>query len=138
MFSKRRQGHKLFCEILAHELVQLLLDERSNGDIDVEGPGRRSVGNDVKLKRKHSSVSKHPIRKSCVVHTKKKLMTNKKRQKHQTFAKNVLPSTIPNVMFRSKFYYVVIVSKHLSQHLTLVFLLYFNIQARFEQFEVKF
>ena len=25
-FSKRRQAHKLFCEILAHELVQLLLD----------------------------------------------------------------------------------------------------------------
>ena len=65
-------------------------------------------------------------------------MTNKKRQKHQTLAKNVLPSTIPNVMFRSKFYYVVIVPKHLSQHLTLVFLLYSNIQARFEQFEVKF
>ena len=54
------------------------------------------------------------------------------------FAKNVLPCTIPKVMFRSKFYYVVIVSEHLSQHLTLVFLLYFDIQARFEQFEGKF
>ena len=30
------------------------------------------------------------------------------------------------------------VSEHLSQDLALVFLLYFNIQARFEQFEVKF
>ena len=41
-------------------------------------------------------------------------------------------------MFRSKFYYVVIVSEHLCQHLILVFLLYFDIQARFEQFEGKF
>ena len=54
------------------------------------------------------------------------------------FAKNVLPRTIPKAMFRSKFYYLVIVSEHLSQHLTLVFLFYFDIQARFEQFEVKF
>ena len=54
------------------------------------------------------------------------------------FAKNVLSGTIPKVMFRSKFYYVVIVSEHLSQDLALVLLLYFNIYARFEQFEVKF
>ena len=73
------QGHKLFCEILVHELVQLLLDKPCNGDIDVAGPGRRSVGNDVRLKRKHFSVSKHSIRKSCVAcGYQKKLMTHKK------------------------------------------------------------
>ena len=132
---------------MAYELIQSLLDKRSNGDIDVVGPGRRSVNNDVRLKGKHFSVSKHPMRKSCIACAyQKKLMANRKRQKHQTFAKNVLclfaknvlPPTIPKVMFTSKFYYVVVVSEHLSQHLTLVFLLYFNIQARFEQFEVKF
>ena len=132
---------------MAHELVQPLLDKHSNGDIDVAGPGRRSVNNDVILRGKHFRVSKHPMRKSCIACAyQKKLMANRKRQKHQTsaknvlclFAKNVLPRTIPKVMFTSKFYYVVVVSEHLSQHLTLVFLLYFNIQARFEQFEVKF
>ena len=46
-FSKRRQAHKLFHEILAHELVQLLVDKHSNGDIDVVGPDRRPVSNDV-------------------------------------------------------------------------------------------
>ena len=81
MFSKRRQGHKLFCEILAHDLVQLLLDKRSNGDIDVAGPGRRSVGNDVKLKRKHFSVSKHPIRKSCVACAYQKKADDKQKKK---------------------------------------------------------
>ena len=62
-------------------------------------------------------------------------MANRQRQKHQTFAENVLclfansvlPGTIPKVMFRLKFYYIVIGSEHLSQLLTLVFLLYFNI-----------
>ena len=131
---------------MAHELVQPLLDKCSNGDIDVAG-SHRSVSNDVRLKGKHFSVSKHAMRKSCVACAyKKKLMANRKRQKHPTFAKNflclfaknILPSTIPKVLFRSKFYYRVIVSEHLSQQLTLVFLPYFNIQARFEQLEVKF
>ena len=98
---------------MAHELVQSLLDKRSNGDIDVVGPGRRSVNNDVRLKGKHFSVSKHPMKRSCIACAyQKKLMANRKRQKHQTFAKNVLclfaknvlPRTIPKVMFRSKFY----------------------------------
>ena len=76
---------------MAHELVQSLLDKRSNGDIDVVGPGRRSVNNDVRLKGKHFSVSKHPMRKSCIACAyQKKLMANRKRQKHQTFAKNVV------------------------------------------------
>ena len=63
--------------------------------------------------------------------------TTAAKKKSFVFAKNVLSGTIPKVMFRSKFYYVV-VSEHLSQDLALVFLLYFNIYARFEQFEVKF
>ena len=124
-FSKRRQADKLFCEISTHELVQPLLDKCSNGEIDVTGPGRRSVNNDVRLKGKYFSVSKHPMRKSCVACAyQKKLMANRKRQKHQTFAKNILclfaknvfTCTIPKVMFRSKFYCVVIVSEQLSQH----------------------
>ena len=79
-FGKRRQVHKLFHEILAHELVQLLLDKHSNSDIDVVGPGKRSVNNDVRLKGKHISVSKHPMRKSCVACAYwKKLMANWKR-----------------------------------------------------------
>ena len=49
------------------------------------------------------------------------------KKKSFVFAKNVLSGTIPKVMFRSKFYYVVIVSEHLSQDLALVFLLYLNI-----------
>ena len=74
---------------MAHELVQPLLDKCSNGDIGVAGPHRRSVSNDVRLKGKHFSVSKHPMKKAVLlVHTKKKLMANRKRQKHQTFAKN--------------------------------------------------
>ena len=76
---------------MAHELVQPLLDKRSNGDIDVAGPGRRSVNNDVILRGKHFRVSKHPMRKSCIACAyQKKLMANRKRQKHQTFAKNVV------------------------------------------------
>ena len=51
---------------MAHELVQPLLDKRSNGDIDVSGPDRRSASNDIRLKGKHFSFSKHLIRKSCV------------------------------------------------------------------------
>ena len=65
-FNKRRQSHKLFCEILAHELVQPLLDKCSNSDIGVVGPGRRSVSNDVRSKGKHFTVSKHPMKKSCI------------------------------------------------------------------------
>ena len=98
---------------MAHELVQLLLEKRSNGDIDVVGPGRRSVKNDVILRGKHFRVSKHPMTKSCIACAyQKKLMAYRKKQKHQTFAKNVLclfaknvlPRTISKVMFRSKFY----------------------------------
>ena len=75
---------------MAHELVQPLLDKRSNDDIDVVGPGR-SVNNDVRLKGKHFSVSKHPMKRSCIACAyQKKLMANRKRQKHQTFGKNVL------------------------------------------------
>ena len=82
-----RQGERL----LAHEFVQPLLDKHSNGDIDVAGPGRRSVNNDVMLRGKHFRVSKHPMRKSCIACAyQKKLMANRKRQKHQTFAKNVV------------------------------------------------
>ena len=53
--------------------------------------------------------------------------TAAKKKMFCLFAKNVLPGTIPKVMFRSKFYYVVTVSEHLPQDLALVFLLYLNI-----------
>ena len=97
---------------MAHELVQPLLEKRSSSDIDVAGPGRRSVNNEVILRGKHFHFSKHPTRGSCIACAyQKKLMTNGKRQKHQTFAKNVLclfaknvlSHTTPKVIFMSKF-----------------------------------
>ena len=79
-FSKRRQAHKLFHEILGHELVQLLLDKHSNGDIDVVGPARRSVSNHVRLKGKRFSVSKHPMRKICVTFAYQKTADGKQKK----------------------------------------------------------
>ena len=62
-FKKKKPSHKLFWEILAHELVQSLLDRRSNRDYPISGPARSPVNHDVRLKEKHFSVSKHPISK---------------------------------------------------------------------------
>ena len=79
-----RQGQGL----LAHELVQPLLDKCSNGDIGVAGPHRRSVSNDVRLKGKHFSVSKHPMKKAVLlVHTKKKVDGKQKKTKTSNFCK---------------------------------------------------
>ena len=59
-FKKKKQFHKLFNEMVVHELVQLLLDKQANGEYPISGPGRRPVNHDTRLKGRHFSVSKHP------------------------------------------------------------------------------
>ena len=79
-FSKKRQPHKLFREILAHHLVQPILDKRAEGDCDIAGPGRRSMGNELRFRGKHFSVSKYPTRKSCKVCAYKKKPNGQQRK----------------------------------------------------------
>ena len=55
-FQKKKNSHKKFREILAHELVQPLLDKRAEGEHVVPGPGCKSVSHDIRLKGKHFPV----------------------------------------------------------------------------------
>ena len=58
-FANKYQSHKKFREMLAHELVQLLLDKRAAGDIVY---GRRKSTGEARLQGKHFSESRHPLR----------------------------------------------------------------------------
>ena len=67
-FKQRTQAHRLYREILAHELMQPFLDKRANGGYDnMRGPGCRPNDHSTRLKGKHFAVSQHPTRKSFVI-----------------------------------------------------------------------
>ena len=67
-FKQRKQAHRLYREILAHELMQPFLDKRANGGYDnMRGPGCRPNDHSTRLKGKHFAVSQHPTRKSFVI-----------------------------------------------------------------------
>lgn len=52
-FQKKKDIHKKFQEILAHELVQPLLGMQSEGDDVLPGPGRNSISHEIQLKGKY-------------------------------------------------------------------------------------
>ena len=77
-FSKKRQAHKLFRIQLVHELVQPLLDKRTDPNEDQSPtPGRKSNLDDIRLKGKHFSETRHPKRGRCSVCAYKKGQNNR-------------------------------------------------------------
>ena len=99
-FQKKKNSHKKFREILAHELVQPLLDKRAEGEHVVPGPGRKSVSQICAWKE---NIFQLGLRKKVVallVVTKRKEMESRRIQKLTTiFARNVI-STFAMIALR--------------------------------------
>ena len=77
-FSKNRQAHKLFRTQLVHELVQPLLDKRTDPNEDQSPtPGRKRNLDDIRLKGKHFSETPHPKWGRCSVCAYKKGKNNR-------------------------------------------------------------
>lgn len=67
-YSKNNRAHLYFREVLVHELVQELLDERADPhSTQVEGRGRPTDVDSVRLRGKHFATSIYPARKTCSV-----------------------------------------------------------------------
>lgn len=65
--GKKKQSHKLYRHALVHQLVQPLLELRSNpGQLNIPGPGRKPLRNDQRLGGKHFPQHTQK-RKRCVV-----------------------------------------------------------------------
>ena len=80
-FKRRKEAHRLYRDLLVHELMQLFLDKHTNGGYDkMQRPGRRPNDHSTRLKGKHFAVSQHPTRKNCVICAYQKKPNGKYKQ----------------------------------------------------------
>ncbi|CAB3997230.1 Hypothetical predicted protein [Paramuricea clavata] len=76
-FKDVYRKHKVFREILAHQLVQKLLDRRANPNVaSPPGPDRPAQTNEKRLLGKHFA-SRHDVRKRCVACSTKRTAEGK-------------------------------------------------------------
>ena len=66
-FSKRNRSHYRFRELLIHELVQPLLNDRAdpNNVAQQENRGRPNDIDSTRLRGKHFAISRFPVRRTC-------------------------------------------------------------------------
>ena len=111
-FAKKRNNHKLFREVLVHQLVQPFLDLQSEREVQVRGrpsvvktKRKIEVDDDVRLSGKHYASKKYPRRKCCCCAYKINKHTGKRTHKRtnnfcETCEKYICPSCFKN--FHSK------------------------------------
>ena len=88
-FASKKNAHKMFREALARELVQALLDQRTNPNMELSRSGRRPTL-DAKRPKKGKPFSEHAqVKKRFFVcsHLKKQ-MANVKIQKQNVTAES--------------------------------------------------